>query len=79
MINYGKMCRFVNLPAVREFRYYAVYYLLTNPRITALQFGFGSSVTSLTCVFNRFIGNLSASKSGQHTGGISFCVSTALK
>lgn len=42
MINYGKMCRFVNLPVVREFRYYTVYYLLTDPRIVALQYSFGS-------------------------------------
>lgn len=57
----------------------AVYYLLTNPRIMVLQFKFGSYVTSLSCVFTRVIGNLSASKSGEDIGGTSFCVSTALK
>lgn len=79
MLNYGKMCRFVNLPVVREFRYYTVYYLLTNLRIKALQFRFGSYVTSLSCAFTHFVGNLSASKSGEHIGGIGFCVSTDLK
>lgn len=77
MINYGTMCRFVNLSVLREFRYYTVCYLPTIPRILACQFG--SYVTSLSCVFICFVGNLSSGKSGEHTGSISFCFSTALK
>lgn len=79
MINYSEMCRFVNLPVVRKSRYYTVYYLLTNARVMTLEFRFGSQVTTLSCLFNRFIAGLSASKSGEHIGSINFCVNTGLK